>query len=174
MLLVSAAFIISIAVAGPEPCVNALPPWAQQALTLFDRNLGNGGLRVRLNSELSTDDQRSWGQSHPNTCAAVVSGHFLSPTSDDFFVLAKTGFRKSNLQLFLITRREGVASVNGIKDIPGNPVIHATRTKTFADVYTRKKTRVLNDAVIIEHLEASASALYLDPRGQAHEILISD
>lgn len=161
--------------ASPDFCGNQqLPRKVDQILNQQFRDW-----RPKLFSDLSSDDQRVWNESHPRACPGIVSGHFEAADRMAYaLLLVPTSPHGSGSKVSVISQvSQGYAVRLLVQDVGSEPdsglVISKARAGAYSDFEDGRTIHLKLEGVEVEWLEKS-STLYYWSNGRYRSIATSD
>ena len=161
--------------ASPDFCGSPrLPPKVDQILKHQFRDW-----KPKLFSDLSSDDQRVWNESHPRACPGIVSGHFEAADRMAYAILLvpKSAHGSGSKIIVISQASQGYAVRLLVQDQGSGPdsglFISKAHPGAYSDFEDSRTIHLKLEAVEVEWLEKS-STLYYWSNGRYRSISTSD
>lgn len=158
-----------------QSCLSILPASTEKQIEMKYQ-----GWRVLEYNDLSEDDKAIWVKYHGAVCPGVALVNSANTPKEDRtygIVIVRGGEGIKRAKLLILKETNSVASLKTLYEensVTNYPVIYKASPGVYRDFYDNSKTvTVSGDALIYEHLEASAIAFY-HTGTQFHRLVISD
>ncbi len=161
----------SESVSASERCLPQLPGELKRELTSRFPDY-----RVLQLADLNQDDQGIWEKAYPNACPGIVTGKFSGATEEMAVLLIPSNANTNQIKVVVGGKNRGS---NRLKEVfseerAGNlPVLRRSGAGIYEDRISGVRIRAKHDVILLEHLEATVTAIILD-NGSIRTLRLAD